>query len=553
MILDKMKPQLSEISKAQRMRYNLLYAKAMNKGYVDFTSDSIMKDVTAYYDHHGSDNDKLMAHYLLGCVYRDMGDAPSAINCFNDATEYAGKDKNSYLMLCCIHGQIADLLSGQTLVKENLRELGLAAHYAWLAGDTIDAITAYNQKAFAYEVIGKTELAAKIHSTAMQMFTKWGYKQQAAGISADCMDYLLQRHEFAKAKKLFDLYERESGYFSHGQVARGKEVYYYIKGKYYLAVNQYDSAQYLFRKCMDYMDDPNTKVAAYHGLSMLYNKMQIPDSTAKYAMLAYDANDSSFQYNTAATLMRIQSLYNYSKHQEEARKSAEQTVVLQAWIFGLCAVLILIIYFSMAVYKRNRRRGQRKLDEIRVLYEKEKEQLLTELDSMNELLREKNALIERKDDLLEHEKEVFNSEIEDKKQSIAALKESMAKYERELHIKDYAAMENEIQGAAIKAEFECFTHDTKRHPSNKLWMSLNDFTKDKLPKLFMMLNNNKVTEQEFRICILTRLKFKPGEIATILNCRFSDVTLSRSRLLRKIYGVNDGKAVDFDRRIMLIY
>jgi tetratricopeptide (TPR) repeat protein len=144
MILDKMKPQLSEISKAQRMRYNLLYAKAMNKGYVDFTSDSIMKDVTAYYDHHGSDNDKLMAHYLLGCVYRDMGDAPSAINCFNDATEYAGKDKNSYLMLCCIHGQIADLLEKQTLDKEYLKELDLTAHYAWLAGDTLDAISCEN-------------------------------------------------------------------------------------------------------------------------------------------------------------------------------------------------------------------------------------------------------------------------------------------------------------------------------------------------------------------------------------------------------------------------
>ncbi len=95
MILDKMKPQLSEISKAQRMRYNLLYAKAMNKGYISFTSDSTMKEVTAYYDSHGSNYEKMTAHYLLGCAYRDLGDAPQALACLNDALDYLAQFKSS--------------------------------------------------------------------------------------------------------------------------------------------------------------------------------------------------------------------------------------------------------------------------------------------------------------------------------------------------------------------------------------------------------------------------------------------------------------------------
>ena len=52
------------------MKYELLYAKAMNKAYIDFTSDSIMKKVALYYDKHGSKNEQMEAYYLLGCVYK---------------------------------------------------------------------------------------------------------------------------------------------------------------------------------------------------------------------------------------------------------------------------------------------------------------------------------------------------------------------------------------------------------------------------------------------------------------------------------------------------
>ena len=53
-LLDKVKPQLNDFSKTQRMRYQLLYHKAMNKADISFSSDSIMKNVVAYYEKHGT-------------------------------------------------------------------------------------------------------------------------------------------------------------------------------------------------------------------------------------------------------------------------------------------------------------------------------------------------------------------------------------------------------------------------------------------------------------------------------------------------------------------
>ena len=49
----------------ERMQEELLHAREMNKEYVDFTTDSVMKEVTAYYDRNGTPNERMEAHYLL--------------------------------------------------------------------------------------------------------------------------------------------------------------------------------------------------------------------------------------------------------------------------------------------------------------------------------------------------------------------------------------------------------------------------------------------------------------------------------------------------------
>ena len=75
-ILDGCEAEVAAWPESQQMRHRLLQAKGRNKAYVPFTSDSVMIDVVDYYDHHGTANEQIEAHYLLGCVYRDLGEAP---------------------------------------------------------------------------------------------------------------------------------------------------------------------------------------------------------------------------------------------------------------------------------------------------------------------------------------------------------------------------------------------------------------------------------------------------------------------------------------------
>lgn len=550
-ILDSLRPQLPEMSEAQKMRFHLLYGKAMNKGYVEFTTDSIMKEVAEYYDRHGSDREKMTANYVLAAVYRDLGDAPTAMKYLNEATNYEEANKKSYIMLSHIHHQMSELLEKQTLVDNVIQELDIARHYALLAGDTVEAITLLSLKAPTY-LGNKADSAEIIVDSCISMYMARGYRQYAAQISGYGLRYLIQQGHLDKTRERIAMYEKESGYFHGGEIMAGKEVYYYFKGLYFLSVGETDSAEVMFRKCLKYKDDLNTLNGGYHGLSLLYDKIGPADSTAKYAMLAYEANDSSYQKDVAAKLISLQALYNYSRHQEAALKSAKQTASLQRWLFGTFVILAALVFCTLFIYRRKKRAVQKKIAIMQERYETEKTLLQREMGDMNALLEEKQSLLENKDDLLERKKKELDVEIGKREQSIAELQERVAEYERDMNIKDIAVLEDEIQSASVKDDFSHYLKNVTEQPSSKDWDRLMRFAKSRLPKLYVMLRNYNISERELRICLLTRLMFKPKDIAVLVGCRFPEVSLTRSRLLKKIYGI-DGKASDFDKRIMLMY
>jgi len=551
-ILDSLRPQLPEMSRTQRMRFHLLYGKAMNKGYVEFTSDSTMKEVAEYYDRHGSDREKMTANYVLAAVYRDLGDAPTAMKYLNEATNYEEANEKSYIMLSHIHGQMASLLEEQTLVDNVIQELDIARRYALLAGDTVDAITILSLKAPTYLYGNKADSAELIVDSCINMFIARGHRQYAAQISGYSLRYLVRQGRIDKARERIAMYENESGYFHDGEIVAGKEIYYEFKGMYFLSVGETDSAEVMFRKCLKYKDDLNTLNGGYRGLSLLYDKIGPADSTAKYALLAYEVNDSSYQKDVAGKLISQQALYNYSRHQEAALKSARQTATLQRWLFGTFVILVALVCSTLFIYRRKKRAVQKKIAMMQERYETEKTLLQREMEEMNALLEEKQSLLESKDDLLERKKKELDAEIGKREQSIAELQERVAEYERDMIIKDIAVLEDEIQNASVKDDFSHYLKNVTEEPSGKDWDRLMRFAKSRLPKLYVMLRNYNISERELRICLLTRLMFKPKDIAVLVGCRFPEVSLTRSRLLKKIYGI-DGKASDFDKRIMLMY
>ena len=112
-------------------------ADSLNRAYAKLPSDTLLRQAADFFDRHGSPNEQLRAHYLLGCAYRDMGEAPHALQCYLDAVDRAdtlNKDCN-YALLCRVYAQMAGICYEQNLMEYSLRALDLSIVSAEKAQD----------------------------------------------------------------------------------------------------------------------------------------------------------------------------------------------------------------------------------------------------------------------------------------------------------------------------------------------------------------------------------------------------------------------------------
>ena len=191
-LLDSLGTEARSWSKSQRMRHSLLTMKAQNKAYVPFTSDSLANDLVSYYDRHGTPNDRLLAHYLLGCVYRDLGEAPHAVDCYLDAISQVDTTATDcdYNTLTVAYSQLAKLYHQQLLLTNEIEARRHASRFSYLDKDTAYAIFQIAKTADAYILMNKKDSAELVIKEAQRLYAKHGYRQKALQASLNLIIYV---------------------------------------------------------------------------------------------------------------------------------------------------------------------------------------------------------------------------------------------------------------------------------------------------------------------------------------------------------------------------
>ena len=351
-----------EGSRSQRMRYELLRATAQNKAYVDFTSDSVMKEVVDYYDDHGTANEQLQAHYLLGCVYRDLGDAPRAIECYLDAVEKADTTAEDcdYRTMGATYSQMADMYHRQLLLNNEIEARKQASHYSFVAGDTLISIYDYKMIAGSYILQSKNDSAEIILKETMVQFRKRGKEQEAIQTSTMLMHiYTEQPEHMSELKSLLEEYDAKSDLFDENhELPPSKRQYYYYKGRYYEHLNQLDSAELYYRKIYRPNMSHMSANPMYKGLLSVYQKKNKSDSIAKYAELYCISNDSSSIIKDQELTAKMSASYNYSRHQRLAEQRKRELAGTRRnaaiGIAMLLLMLCLIVYFNKRYQTKKR-------------------------------------------------------------------------------------------------------------------------------------------------------------------------------------------------------
>ncbi|OUP07161.1 amino acid ABC transporter permease, partial [Mediterranea sp. An20] len=86
-LLDSLRPQMEQEGERVRMYYQLLCVKARDKAYLPHTSDSLVLEVLRYYEDKQDLCHLPEAYYYAGRVASDLGDAPQALDYFQQALD----------------------------------------------------------------------------------------------------------------------------------------------------------------------------------------------------------------------------------------------------------------------------------------------------------------------------------------------------------------------------------------------------------------------------------------------------------------------------------
>ena len=538
-ILDSIRPDLSKMGKSTQMRYQLVYAKGMNKGYVDFTTDSLMKEIVDYYGNHGTCQQQMLAHYLLGCVYRDLGDSPASLSCYNDAVEKVDTTSSDcdYKLLTRVYEQQGALFLSQSMPQNALSAYQKAEKYAWIAKDTLSAVLSYEHLGNIYEYMGNMNKVIEVYENASRRYRQYGYPVQAARALGGAIQALILTKQYAKAKKYMDVFEAESGYFQKDSCYSyiNYSHYYYLKGLYCLESHS-DSAKYWFTKCQEFAKTNNNKSFSAYAWYLYYIKHQQMDSVAKYSEQAFAYNDSANLDMERDLMQKMQAIYDYDRwknvaHNEEIKATRANLTLLVSILVSVSVIIIGILTFL--VYRKKRKLELQEKEEQENLIRQQIYDTKQEL----ELLRTVN---DRK----------IADVIKEKEQTINKLKEDLKDIRDKYSNSSLSDVDILLKESSIYKRIKYLELHPKETMRENDWIELEETIEQLIPS-FIPLLKNRLNVIGYRICLLVKLEISTSSIAILLGLSSSAISKNRKVMLEKLCG-RSGKPKDFDEYIRQI-
>ena len=583
-LLNGMKTEVDGWSRSQRMRYHLLTMKAQNKAYVDFTTDSLAKEVVEYYDNHGNANDRMTAHYLLGCVYRDLGESPHAVDCFQDAaacTDTTANDCDFYT-LSSVYSQMADQYYKQLLLSFEIEAHKKASRYAALAGDTLRMIYDLYVCTGNYILQNKLDSAEFILKDVIQLYRTYGYEQNAFKASISLMHlYLKETDKLHEVKQLIDNYESNSGFFDEqGNLTISQYMFFYYKALYYDQLNNLDSADYYYRKVCYPAIPLEDLDPMYRGLLSVFQKRHQADSIAKYAQLYCEANDSSIAKKDQELTAKMASSYNYNRYQKQAADNARKVSLAVVVIASLVLAFTAISIFIIVKWRKKKELHRKELEEFNKLkkdYEVTTEQYHKNIHMLELLDNSHQAVIATIQGELEHSQEEsdtyqknyakaqqeivrISAQYESDKQKLTEENQRLSNKLKLLEQKSLVSRNLQVAKDFAETNIVKLIMVKERKPlstlSGKDWKQLTNAFETYYPDILHDLSYlPKGSLQKTRTCLLVLLKISDSRIADWLDVKPTRVSNLKSELNQTLFGDTSARSLydNLKRKYSLIH
>ena len=491
-----------------------------------------------------------LPYLYAGRIFADLGDAPQALDYYQRALDVqpAGQMENEKLKIenedvrrlakqrGLLHSLIGTIFSYQHLYDESVDNLIKANVYARLSRDTIDMFYNYRDLAFQYKSLCSYDSCFYYYQHALDLAKAIGNDDlcHEANIQIAALYNKTGQHEKALTYLRPLLTNIDS--FSISAV-------YSIAAESYTKQCLYDTANYYLNELLR-CGNIYGKRYAYQEIS---NNSLIQGKTEnayvylqKYKLL----DDSIRKMENAETVARMHAAYNYQKHERRAfelelsnARKEKLIIIILSFITTLSGVLYLY-------YKQYTKRQNAKTAHLRqVIEEKERQSLARQeeaLKKVSELAKQIEELQQISLSTNEHHQAELRSLAAEKAQLLFMLK-------KQKDADDVKKMGvDAIMSSPSYRRFVELDNERKNTPKLSEWNDLSDEVAKFFPNFEKNLKGScKMSNQQYRACLLRMLKFGPSSASYLCCYGKSSISSLYTRLYEKITG-KKGSMSDFD-------
>ncbi len=559
-----------EVRTGRQMRAAVEQALEQNRYYVPFTSDTIylsphssptstpfpsgdgrgeaisLRDAVAYYRHPlrrlwTSPNDLLRAGYALGCVYRDLHEAPIAIITWEEAVAAADTtaDDCDYATLYRVYGQMASLYMWQHLPEKQLSCEKCYSKYALLVGDTLESLHGVLLSNSAYYALGDTAAIFANSEAVRQQYLKLGLTKEAAKVYPTPIQIAVETGQFERARVMMDEYEHNSDLFNEDGFIKDstRAQYHSYKGHYYLGIHEIDSAELQFRKLL--LDSIHF-IDACRGLFKLYQLKNNADSAYKFGRLYEEAMCRFIDNQHGEAIIHAEGMYNYTRQKELAQKQTARAGRFRLTLICVLAIMLIAVLFTL----RYRQKNNAEKASLMARYSKAADELDAarhDLQILNQSISKDNAITKL---------------LKEKEELIALLESTVRSLQEQIGLSQDIVQSRKVEESEIIQHFHLIAQqhcvnkngtaqrEKPRAATTEEWAKLVEAVQQYHPAFYLFIVNRKLSALKFKVSILSFLGFDNHEITILTNANKGSIPNARTSLAKELFGLSSAHELD---------
>lgn len=534
-LLEELKRSMAFEPQATQMYYQLLTIKAKDKAYITHTSDSLIKTVVKYYEER-KDRERLPeTYYYAGRVYRDLGDAPQALEYLQKAIE-STKDCTDYRLISRIYSQTGTLYLYQDTYDQALEVFRKAYQYCLSDKDSIGMVYSLRDIGRTFTTLNCADSALYYYKGALNYAEQIHNNHLAGVVQAELSGLYIQLEMYPEA---FTAIQCSNKYIKGHNIA----PFYAILADYYYYTNQLDSATFYYTQTASF-DDLYQKQGSYKGLGNIARKKGQYKEAMEYFDKYLICTDSIKDITNTETIRKMQSLYNYQLKEKENSKLQRQAANYKLWNILLIFSLLSLVFLFIAYHQFRKKKEQQQLvkqERIKQIQKERYAQSNTYLEKNKEQIKEVELSLHKaeieKDQLRQDLLKAQKSLIEKTNEQITATQRVQKQSELALKHSDiYKKFHFAVQGSDEK-----IGNDDWKELMCAVDEAYNQFT-TRLLELYPMKTI------EIQVCVLIKIGLSPAQIAFITIRSRQAISSIRKRLYSKVMG-KDGTPEQWDNFI----